>query len=248
MGKIITVLVSLLICTRLMGEKIIAVTEEYPPYNFTDQGKITGLSTEVVETMLKKAQVDYLLTSYPWARAYKMAQEDNNVLIYSIGRSEQREKMFKWVDVIAPYDIYLFKLKERKDIVIKSLNDAKKFKIGVVQDDVRAQFLQAEGFPVSTGNAGIEITAKDESNIKKLEAKRIDMFPIDEVACSYLAKLNGIDFGKLDKAFKIDKLSSGLYVAFSLKTPDATVAKCKKALDEMKKDGSYQKILDKYLK
>jgi len=248
MKKLSALFLGLLFAGSLFAQKINVVTEEYPPYNYTESGKVTGLATEVVEAILKKAGVDYHLTSYPWSRAYKMAQEEANTMIFSIGRSEQREKLFKWGDMIVPYDIYFFKLKERKDIVVKSLADAKKYKIGVVQDDVRAQFLVTEGFSASTGGPGYETTSKDESNIKKLDAKRIDLFPIDEAACSYLAKLNGIDFSKLERAYKIDKLSSGLYFAFSLKTPDAVVTKCKTALAEMKKDGSYQKIADKYLK
>lgn len=58
-----------------MAQTITVVTEEYPPYNFRDADKkITGMATEVVEAVLKRAKLDYKVDIYPWARAYQMAQ------------------------------------------------------------------------------------------------------------------------------------------------------------------------------
>lgn len=224
------------------AEKIHVVTEEYPPYNYMDASKkISGVSTEVVENVLKRANQDYQLSLYPWARSYKMAQEEPNVLIYSIGRTEKRESMFKWVDVIAPYDIYLFKLKKRSDIKISSLEDVKHFSVGAVRDDVRAQYLAGLGIKT-------ELVTDDVMNIEKITNGRIDLFPMDELGMAALVKKQGGDINNFEKVFKLDSLSSGLYMAFSLQTPDEVVNKCKKALQSMKADGSFDKIKAKYLK
>ena len=65
------------------AQKITVVTEEYPPYNFLDSDKkIFKMSTEVVEEVLKRAKLDYQLAIYPWASAYKIAQDTHNVIIY----------------------------------------------------------------------------------------------------------------------------------------------------------------------
>jgi polar amino acid transport system substrate-binding protein len=220
---------------------ITVVTEDYPPYNYTEGGKITGASTEIVEATLKIAGISYTLKSYPWARTYKMAQTKKNVLIYSIGRSKKRENMFKWVDIIAPYDIFLFKLKSRGDVTVNSLDDAKKYEIGGVRDDVRTQHLQGLGFK-------LQIVDTDLLNLKKLNQKRIDLFPIDILACVYLLKKNKFDPKNYEKTIKVEELSSGLYMAFSKQTDDATVKKFKKALDELKSSGEFKKIEDKYMK
>jgi len=37
-----------------------------------------------------------------------------------------------------------------------------------------------------------------------------------------------------------------LYIAFNKNTPDTIIEKWQKALDDIKKDGTYQKILNKY--
>lgn len=224
----------------LIAQKITVVTEEYPPYNYTEDGVITGISTEVVKEVLKRTGLEHDINSYAWARTYKMAQEKPNVLIYSIGRSEQRENMFKWVDVIVPYNVYLFKLKSRIDVSPSNMEEAKKFAVGGVRDDVRAQTLAKKGFKV-------DLADHDNVNIKKMYGKRIDLWPCDELSGAKLLKNEGKSMNDFEKLFLIEDLSAGLYMAFSKGTSDEIVNKCKKALNEIKKDGTYDKIKAKYM-
>lgn len=226
------------------AQTITVVTEEYPPYNFTENGTIKGCSTEIVEEVLKRARLQYTLTSYPWARTYNMAQESPNVLIYSIGRSEKREKLFKWIDVVAPYDIYLYKLKRRKDIAVASLDDAKKYRIGAVRDDVRAQFLEKNGFEPGKN---LDLVPIDTQNIRKMVNDRIDLFPIDQLALAHFLRLDGRRLEDYEPVLYLKDLSAGLYLAFSLGTDDALVEKCREALAEIKKDGTYDAIMRKFL-
>lgn len=223
------------------AQKITVVTEEYPPFNYSEGGRITGFSTEVVEEVLKRARLEFDLGIYPWARAYQMAQEAPNVLIYSIGRNDKREALFQWVDVIAPYDVYLFRLKSRTDIKVTDMASLRRYKVGAVRDDVRAQFLEAEGIKA-------DLVTDDGVNVKKLSGQRIDMFPIDELAMVALYKREGVDPNTLVKVMKLDRLSSGLYMAFSRQTPEDLVNRCRVALAEMKKDGSFERLRAKYLK
>lgn len=242
MKKMMVVALMVLAAFSAYAQKITVVTEEYPPYNFQDANKkITGISTDVVEEVLKRAKLEYQLGMYPWARAYQMAQDGPNVLIYSIGRSEKRETLFKWVDVIAPYDVYLYRLKSRTNVTATDIASAKNFKIGAVREDVRAQFLEKEGIKA-------DLVTDDSTNAKKLAAERIDLFPIDELGMVALYKRDGLDPSTVVKTVKLDALSAGLYMAFSKQTPDDVVNKAKAALADMKKDGTLEKIKAKYLK
>ena len=47
------------------SDTIKILTEEFPPYNFTEQGKLTGFSTEVVEAVLKEIKVPGNFQSLP---------------------------------------------------------------------------------------------------------------------------------------------------------------------------------------
>ncbi|MES2951004.1 MAG: transporter substrate-binding domain-containing protein [Pseudomonadota bacterium] len=238
MGLLATVVVA----SAAVAQTVTVVTEEYPPYNFQDNDKkISGMATEVVQEVLKRSKIHYQLGIYPWARAYQMAQDAPNILIYSIGRNDKRESLFKWVDIIAPYDVYLYRLKSRPEIKVTQVADIAHFKIGAVRDDVRAQYLEKAGLP-------LDLVIEDSANTKKLATQRIDMFPIDELAQVALYKREGLDPASVVKVYKLEALSAGLYMAFSKQTPDALVAKCKAALAEIKRDGTFEKIRVKYLK
>lgn len=224
------------------AQKVAVVTEEMAPYNFVDEKdqSVTGLSTELVHEILKRAQVDYQIKIFPWARAYRTAQEAPNVAIYSIGRNDEREKLFKWVGVIVNREVFLYKLKGRPDIKASSLQDLKPYKLGGIRDGARTMYLRKEGLAV-------EEATDDASNIKKLQSRRIDAFPIDEPNLVYLSQKNGVDFESMERLIKLEKMSGGLYLAFSLDTADDTVDKCRVALDEMVKDGTLQKITARWL-
>lgn len=228
--------------TPVFAQKVSVVTEEMAPYNFIDDRDktITGLSTEIVQEVLRRTKIEYKIAVYPWARSYRIAQEDPNIAIYSIGRNEERENIFKWVGVIANRDIYLYKLKSRPEVKADKLSDLKSYVLGGIRDGIRTQYLISEGLAV-------DLTNDDISNIRKLQIGRIDAFPADELAASALAKNSGIEFNSLGKMLKLDKLSGALYLAFSLNTDDQTVEKCRVALDEIKKDGTFHKITAKWL-
>ena len=53
------------------------VTEQYPPYNYEEDGQVKGVGTEVVEEVLKEAGIDYNIKVLPWARALKKAETEN---------------------------------------------------------------------------------------------------------------------------------------------------------------------------
>lgn len=225
------------------ADRVTVVTEEMAPYNFLDEKDKTvkGLSTELVQEILKRAAVDYQIEVFPWARSYRMAQDSPNVAIYSMGRNDEREKMFKWVGVIVNREVFLYKLKGRPEIKANQLADLKPYRLGGIRDGVRTMYLQREGLSV-------EEATDDTSNLKKLQSRRIDAFPIDEPNLVYLAERNGIDFESMERLLKLEKMSGGLYMAFSLKTPDDTVEKCRAALNAMVKDGTFNKITAKWLK
>ena len=229
----------------LAGETIQVVTEEYPPYNYTEHGKITGLGTEVVQAVLKEIQIEGHFQSLPWARAYETAQNNASVLIYSINRSKEREKLFKWVGIIAPSDYYLFSLKSR-NLRLDSLDAAKELQIGTVYQAIGEQFLLTQGFEIGRN---LQSSAKYGLIYEKLKLGRVDLWVVNELGASYIARHAGDDpHLVLQKSLHIPELSSsGNYMAFGLKTPDALVERFRKGLETIKKNGTLDALHKKWL-
>ena len=122
------------------AQTITVVTEHAPPLSYLKNDQIVGAATEIIEMVLENENINYHISLYPWARAYSMAFKEN-VLIYPISRTVEREKLFKWVGSVYEIQYYFFKLKKRKGIKVFNLEDAKKYQIGVVRKDVRYQYL-----------------------------------------------------------------------------------------------------------
>ena len=245
-------LVSLALFSVLAGswslvgaETLKVLTEEFPPYNYTDQGSLTGFSTEVVRAVLQEAKIDGEFQSLPWARAYETAQNADSVLIFSIARTAQREKLFKWVGMIAPTQFYLFSLPQRK-LHFTQLEQAKSFQIATVNEDVGEQFLISKGFQKGKN---LQSSVKYELNYEKLKLGRVDLWVMTELVAAYLARQAGDDPARsLTRSYALHELSEdGLYMAFGPKTPDALVERLRKALTTVKNNGSYDALKKKWL-
>lgn len=80
--------------------------------------------------------------------------------------------------------------------------------------------------------------------MKKLLAGRIDLWFSIKKEVGVVASQLGIDPSELKETIVVAEQFA--YIAFSKKTPDAIVERWQKALDDMKNDGTYEKIMTKY--
>lgn len=220
------------------------VTEEFPPYNYTENGKLTGLGTEVVEAVVKEAGFQAEFQSLPWARAYDTATNVPGVLIYSIVRTAERDQLFKWVGVIGSTEYYLFSLPDRK-LQLHSLDDARRLQVGAVSQSVGEQFLLSQGF---VKGKNLQSSAKNELNYEKLRRGRVDLWIMNRISAYHLVRQAGQDPEKvLHSALPIPELSAqSYYMAFGNQTPDATVEQFQKALEAVKRNGSFDRLQRKW--
>lgn len=247
MKNVFLVLVMLGWCITVCGLVINIVTEDFPKYSYMEEGVLKGLSTEVVQAVIKeindpKLEVHYYVME--WNKAMEFALANENVLIYSIGRNHQREDQFNWIGVVAPYDVWLFALKLREDIKIKDIEDAKKFKIGTTYEDAREQYLLRKGFMRKQQL----IEAKTYlDNMKQLLRGDVDLIALPEIVANAEQSKLVADSNQLQKVYQLKELSSnGLYMALSKSTSEQICSKFRRALHMIKRNGTYDKIIEKY--
>ena len=77
-----------------------------------------------------------------------------------------------------------------------------------------------------------------------IKRHRLDFYTENIKVMKYVATKNGIDFNNFKLAINLKKAQ--LYFAFNKNTSDKIVKEYQKALDAIKKDGTYAKILAKY--
>jgi polar amino acid transport system substrate-binding protein len=235
----------ILIAGWLYAQEVVVVTEEFPPYNYTENNEVVGVATKVVKVILEKAGLTYQIKSYPWARSYLLAKNEKNTLIYCISRRKKREQFFKWIGIIVPSSkSSAFALKNRDEIKITNILDLKKYQIGTTFKDARETYLLNKGFVVTDFNR----VSGDDSyfrNFLKLRLKRIDVWLMPDAVMKYVVKKEGYNpDNEIRKVFEFSELSSaGYYIAASTKTSDEIVNKIRKALDDLKTSEEYEPLI-----
>lgn len=229
----------MLFSAELHAETLQVVTNDYPPYQIIKGDKVSGFTTEIVKHVIAGAGLTGEIKSYPWARAYKMAIKEPNTLIYSLVRNKEREHSFKWIGTVAPYDVYFWKLKKRKDIHIKNIEDAKKYVCGAMLNGSKANHLIKNGF---VEGKNLDLGDSDLDNFRKLYAGRVDIILFDSLSFRYTALQEKKDIVDAERIIKVDGISNELYLAASHSTPDSVVAKLRASLATFKKTNKYKEI------
>ena len=230
----------LLLATSLAAQQLKILGSQYPPYSYLENGRAVGLCSEIVRALLRELAIEAEITIAPWSRSYKTALEERNVLLFTIARTPEREELFHWVGVIVSGETHLYALKEREDIVINRIEDAKRYRIGVVRDDIRATFLRNQGV------TNLDEVTGSENNAQKLAMGWIDLWAEEENAAPFTFKKLGNDpLATLKKVYTLDLRLDG-YLAFSRDSDPELVQKFRDALERLKGSGEYARILADY--
>ncbi len=224
-----------------LGQSIQIVTTSSPPRAYLENGEVKGGFAEIVIAVLEVLNIETEIHFYPWARAYKMALEEDNVLIFPLGRIPKRENLFKWVGLLYENRTVLVSLKERTDITINAIEDAKKYKIGVLRGGIRSKFLLSNGFK----EENVDMVTRSEQNINKLTSDRIDLWAANDLVGYYHMNMSGYPPDMFRIAYQFQQ-GAGSFLAFSKNTPDAMVEQFQNALDQVKQNGTYERIMTQY--
>ena len=223
------------------------LTENYPPYNHMENGKITGLSVEVVQAVLKEVNSNDKIRVFPWVRAYNKALKEKDVALFGVTRTPQREKLFHWVGAVNPsYNTCVYGLVDKKFDNVNKIEDLKQYRIGVVRGDIIEKYFFKKGF---LNNIHIKSNTSHQANMEKLLVGRIDLAAMVDVSASYYIKQKNLIFKEtLQKLYCLDELSSeGSYMIFSKKTSIDIVRKFRAGLKRIKQNGKFDEIIKKYI-
>lgn len=230
--------------------ELISAWESWAPYQYLDnQKRLTGLDIELIEAIVKKMNYTIKFKERPWARQLDEIKNGYIDLISGASKTTEREN-FAYFS--APYRkesavLYILKNNSARFKNIKKLEDImnSSFKLGVVRE-----YYYGEDYKKLIKNSQfkrqVQEVHEDIMNYKKLLGRRIDGFLADPVATAAgLRKVNMLD--KVTGLFIV--YSDDIYVMFSKKKSSQKVVNdFNTSLELIKNDGTYDKIMNKYLK
>lgn len=228
---------------QLFAQNYKIVTEYFPPYQIYKNNKLSGINVDIVNEIQRRAGTHFPIEVLSWNEAYKQTLKNKNYIIFPIGRTQLRDKYFYWAGPIAKQK-YVFFQKTADKTEIRTLNDAKKAKgILVSKNSLAHRVLLRLNFT----NLIVVKNASSDKNIKTLaHINKNVLWAEDHSRGIYEIKHLGLN--KKIKAMMTNHplAMTTLNIGFNKNIDPKLVKKWQLILNEMKKDGTYDRIINKY--
>lgn len=91
-----------------LADDLAVYNENWPPISFNNGDKLDGMAVELVTALQKRVGSKASIQLVPWNRGYKALLEEPNVMLFTVGRSEEREKRMTLVGPIAVSSTVLY--------------------------------------------------------------------------------------------------------------------------------------------
>jgi polar amino acid transport system substrate-binding protein len=226
------------LCGHALAQQAITLyTEEYAPFNWRDKesGEITGLSTDIVAELFKRAGVAHAApVSVPWARGLALTAANPGTCLFTAARVPEREALYQWVGPIGRSAWVLF-ARKADHIVLRSVDDARRYRIGTYIGDASVTFMRERGIK-------IEVAASDRLNPSKLQKRRIDLWSVGRLPGLKLLHDQGI----VDMEAVLTFTEADMYLACSRDLAPGTVAQLNTTLKAMYADDTVKAIYARY--
>lgn len=218
---------------------IVGTDAAYAPFEAqNEQNTIYGFDIDLMNAIAAKAGITVKFVNTPWEGIFKtLDQGDRDLLISAITITDERKKS---MDFSEPYFEAKQLIAVPKDSAVSKLDDLKGKKIGV-----------------QTGTTGDEVVSnkfgKDNPDIKRFESTPLALKELAAGGLSAVVADNGVVINYVtnnsDKGFKMVEDSSfeKEYYGIAVKKGNKELLdKINTALKQIKDDGTYKKVYDKY--
>jgi UDP-3-O-[3-hydroxymyristoyl] N-acetylglucosamine deacetylase len=235
MKKIFAFLVATFVSLNATNLKV-GTAANYPPFEFIDeQNKIVGFDIELVAELSKRIGFDFEFVNMSFDALIPAIKAGKIDLIASaMSATDERRRSIDFSK--AYYTTENLYLRKKGNTNISGKSDLSGKKIGVQQGTVQEMAANAIN--------GVKVTPAEDpvTLIMGLKNEKIDAIIIDSSIGYGFLKKNP----ELEEFYKEIDGSEGFSLAFNKNKNSELIAKINAAIDEMKKDGSYDKILEKY--
>jgi len=211
-------------------------TLDAPPLSFLTPNPGRGEVGDVVFEALARAGYQAELRDEPWARAQKTVSEGQNLLIMPLTRTPGREASFTWIAPVMPIERAFFSLTRQVDSFEEARTTFRQ--IGVGQGSAQYEALIRQGFREEQIS---EILIGD-NPARMLELGRIDAWFNGVEESRYIWR----EQARQPLLMGRPVLKEELYLACSKQCDPALVERVRQALDDMRRDGSLERLRNAY--
>lgn len=199
-----------------------------------------AFNLELVRAMSELRKIPFNPVEVPFLRGVDLVKQGPNYAIFNISRNEEREDLFKWVGPLQSDSVQFFKNTRYTKQLTSYLQFSGEVRVCVLRGSRHEKILKAET-PVL-----ILVANSYNSCFRLLAEGRVDYTPVSLHEVSNVFKTSGVS-EKIIKKTPIVLYRSEGYIAFSKQTPDEEISEWQSSLDQLKKDGEYDRLANQYL-
>lgn len=214
------------------------LTENYPPLSYIQDGKVTGYGADVVAAIQEELGTDFAPRLTSWEEAYETALKEPNVVIFTIEKTPDRVDKFYFIGPLGANTSSFYALREN-EVTLETIEDAKAVdKIATTKDWFTEQYLKEQGF------TNLVSRETPYENIEMLLKGEADLALFTDITYPEITKAAGIEPAELKPVLRL--FSSEYYIALSNETDTQIILEWEQAFAKIEKDGTLQKIKDKW--
>lgn len=229
-------LLALCLATPARAEVLRVVAGMIPGFCETRDKGVSGVSCVLVAEMARRVGFKRPIELMPQLRSIETARVGPLVLL-PLGRNDAREPYFQWQIKLLEDDVLLV-AREGSAVDISSIEALRNMPVGSLRGGMAYEIAAREGL------THLEAVAEERLNARKLAVGRI---------AAWVGVWNTIKRAQASENLPVSALRRGailrraeIHLAASPDVPASDLARWKAALDAMKADGTYRRILSDY--
>jgi polar amino acid transport system substrate-binding protein len=218
------------------------VTEDWAPYNYENNGQLTGITTDIVRAIMAHTGDDFAMQLLPSMRATRELSTRPRTIMYSLFRTPARESLYKWVGPVLEESIYPYQRADSAQPIYTLAQLLQAPRITTRHAGLVPDLLQSLGF------SNIDRSAtRNQQLYTMLLAGRTQVIVGDTAAgVAYHSRELDIPPEAL-RQIPIELYRSQLYIAFSLDSEDTVVSAWNEALKQLRQSGELEHIRQAYM-
>ena len=245
-GKILLFAISLFLMTAVSQARqtLVIATNDYPPYITAD--KSSYFLGDLFAEIGARINIDFEFHFYPWKRGEQAVEDGNAWGTIPYRKTEAREKNYLFSDALYLADSHFFAYSadgSKPRIKFDDLTDLRPYRIGGIQGYYYEPWFEKAGLDVQYSHS-------EEQNFLLLQHGRIDLFSTATTMGWYVIE-SLFPPQEVAKFYTLEKplvQGDGLFLMTSKDYPQTRILleKFNQALREIKSDGTYARLVNKY--
>lgn len=217
------------------------LTLEEPPLGYSNSaGKLDGISVDLVRELQQRVGNREPIQVLPWARAYRLARNEPDTLLFTTTRTPERSPLFHWL-LRVNRNAWILYARRDHALAVTDIEDARAVEsIGVLRGGAHERMLQSEGF------TNLVPMTSYVQLLQNLAKERLEMVFYSASGFLVSASKAGITPDEFIPLYSL--LTPESYIVLSkMGTDTATLNRWRQAAESIQSDGTYERIARRWV-